>query len=751
MYGKLICAFLILVFSAYAGVDIKAGQGLFPISWSGNGALIKGDYNRAFKLAISDSTSGDTIYRYFKLAVIYNQLNDYSKALFLFRLTAQKCADIAPLSYVYIGDIERKQGQNDNALTAYRAALGYTFPSKFKIGIFNKIKLIVGTDSTLLAKAPWLDEYFSWLNTSKSVVTVPKPDTLDSLISRKNWSAADSFITASNVDNERLCIFYKQVFSGDSSQATFGMPTLFRLLSAVISCKNFDAAERLLSMIRKAGELKKAVPEWTLLYWRAQLEYSRGDYEDAARDFKKYAQKNPDPDVIISVARSYKKMNKDNEAGEWYQKHLDLYPNHPRTQEILWLRAWQLEAVNKYEAAENCYQRIYTKYPQGTRAEEAYIRHALCYYRLEQYRSAIEILDKSIKKYSPSSQCLTQFFWKGKCLLAIDSVEAGRKILTDLSKSEPFDYYAHRGRQILILLGDTSGLSIDTGYNLKKAAVWMDSISPRNTYKQLSSVDSCNLRRGVFLASVGAVKDADIFLESLEQSFPGNLRLQFELAWLYLASEASAPAYRVARKLTWRIPVSCRSNLPFAVYSLLFPPFYADYIKSQASVFNVDPYLVSAVIRQESIFNPRIVSPAGAIGLMQIMPFTGKQIANKIGESFVVDSLSSPFPNIKYGTCYLRELLDKFNDNLVLVLASYNGGPHNVVKWYERNKDEESDLFVEDIEFTETRGYVKRVMANYWSYRFLSSNSGYTYGNAVVPKVKINQKQVPLDSSRKGH
>jgi soluble lytic murein transglycosylase-like protein len=89
-----------------------------------------------------------------------------------------------------------------------------------------------------------------------------------------------------------------------------------------------------------------------------------------------------------------------------------------------------------------------------------------------------------------------------------------------------------------------------------------------------------------------------------------------------------------------------------------------------------------------------------------------------------VDSLTQPGFNIRYGVYYLRELLDQFNENLVLVLAGYNGGPHNARKWYERNKHEEFDLFVEDLLYSETRNYVKKVLGNYWTYQYLARNPG---------------------------
>ena len=116
---------------------------------------------------------------------------------------------------------------------------------------------------------------------------------------------------------------------------------------------------------------------------------------------------------------------------------------------------------------------------------------------------------------------------------------------------------------------------------------------------------------------------------------------------------------------------------------------------------------------------------------MQIMPYTGKYIAEKKGRKFTADSLYLPHYNILFGTYYLHELQEEFDTNFVLMLAAYNAGPHNAKRWAEQNGNDEFDLFVEDIGYTETRNYVKKVMANYWTYCFLSSNTAYAYGTEL--------------------
>jgi soluble lytic murein transglycosylase len=139
-------------------------------------------------------------------------------------------------------------------------------------------------------------------------------------------------------------------------------------------------------------------------------------------------------------------------------------------------------------------------------------------------------------------------------------------------------------------------------------------------------------------------------------------------------------------------------------------------VKTEALKWNLDPSFTYAVIRQESVFDPEVVSPAGAIGLMQIMPATGKTIARELGEPFSIESLYSPEVNIRYGTYYLYKLSKEFDNSREFTLAGYNGGPPKAKEWQERGRDKDPDLMIEGIVFSETRNYVKKVMANFWMY-----------------------------------
>jgi len=153
------------------------------------------------------------------------------------------------------------------------------------------------------------------------------------------------------------------------------------------------------------------------------------------------------------------------------------------------------------------------------------------------------------------------------------------------------------------------------------------------------------------------------------------------------------------------------------VLDLLFPRPYIDVLKKNLK--NQDPLLVLSLIRQESVFNPRARSPVGARGLMQLMPATARQLRRSVK----VNQLSNPRINIELGTRYFQNLMKRYNNNLVYVLAAYNAGETRVERWRKQYFDEEETIVrnIETIPFKETRTYVKLIFRNLFFYKLLTS------------------------------
>jgi soluble lytic murein transglycosylase len=160
-------------------------------------------------------------------------------------------------------------------------------------------------------------------------------------------------------------------------------------------------------------------------------------------------------------------------------------------------------------------------------------------------------------------------------------------------------------------------------------------------------------------------------------------------------------------------------------WDVFYPLAFWDAIRQEAQARSLDPYTVAGLIRQESVFNPRAVSPSDAYGLMQLLVPTARLTAKRFGVEDSVTSetlLSDPRLNIRLGTSYLKDQLDKYG-RIEYVAAAYNAGPGRVVQW-RATLPLQLDEWAEAIPFRETRGYVQGVVRNMLQYKRLYDEQG---------------------------
>ena len=179
--------------------------------------------------------------------------------------------------------------------------------------------------------------------------------------------------------------------------------------------------------------------------------------------------------------------------------------------------------------------------------------------------------------------------------------------------------------------------------------------------------------------------------------------------------------YRSLRRAFPQLATPEQDSTPAYFIGMYYPMRYREEIEEHAKSRNLDPNLVRALILQESYYNPKAKSPVGATGLMQLMPPTAKEHAGKLKIPFAVSRLETPDVNVRLGTFHLRMLLNMFQGNTYLAVASYNAGQGNVLKWRRAAPRKPMDEFLESIPFQETRNYVKRVTMLRSSYERLAS------------------------------
>jgi len=218
----------------------------------------------------------------------------------------------------------------------------------------------------------------------------------------------------------------------------------------------------------------------------------------------------------------------------------------------------------------------------------------------------------------------------------------------------------------------------------------------------------------------------------LEKTVSKNLSGVLWLTTLYNNAHAYPDTVRIMQLYKDFKTKIREKELTYNFWRNFYPLAYAEAIRDTAENHGVDPYFVKGLIRQESMFDAKVQSRAGAVGLMQIMPKTGRLLyANsKMAGPFSKDILFDPEINIRLGIQYIIELSQRFKKNETHILISYNAGPHVLKKWLKRFSHlDDTDVFIESIPYPETRKYVKKVLRNYGIYRSL-----YPKTNSLVEK-----------------
>ncbi|MEK7235254.1 MAG: transglycosylase SLT domain-containing protein [Nitrospirota bacterium] len=230
-------------------------------------------------------------------------------------------------------------------------------------------------------------------------------------------------------------------------------------------------------------------------------------------------------------------------------------------------------------------------------------------------------------------------------------------------------------------------------------------------------------RRAIELKTLGLDSDAARELVGLTDRYSRDPDLLMVLSMMLNEAGAYHHALRLARaRFRDQLERTGGAVAP-SLWNVAYPTGLLPTIKGQGAK-GVDPYLVAAIIREESQYDWRAVSRVGAIGLMQVMPGTANNVAQRLGLPAVGrDDLFDQETNIRIGVRYVEQLLEQFSGNVAYTIASYNAGPIAVGNWIALHRGRSQDEFVELIPYQETRQYVKRVLRSYREYTRLGKTS----------------------------
>jgi soluble lytic murein transglycosylase len=408
-------------------------------------------------------------------------------------------------------------------------------------------------------------------------------------------------------------------------------------------------------------------------------------------------------------------------AAETLLGFVRLYPTDPSAAGFLFEAGRIYERNNRLSEAANTWGRLMNEYPSAEVSYRGLFLSAITRYRLQDYTQALTIFQRSLLLGTNPTEQSQSYFWVGKTAQALGKPDVAQQAFEQGAQQDPTGYYSERalsmlkGRPVM-----TASNDYDLGYDLDReradAETWM-----RKTFNLQPNADLAGLSdhgsdprvlRGDAYWQLGLYSQARNEFDSLRKDLTsdavGTYRFMNHVLDLGLYQQAVLSARQV---LSLAILDDAASlNAPVYFNHIRFGTYFKDLVLPAAQQENINPLLLFSVIRQESLFEGFSLSSAGARGLMQIMPPTGKEISDTMHwpPDYTDDDLERPAVNITLGTRYLSRQRDYFDGDLYAALAGYNGGPGNSQVWKNLSNDD-PDLFLEIIRIDESRTYVMQI------------------------------------------
>ncbi len=361
-----------------------------------------------------------------------------------------------------------------------------------------------------------------------------------------------------------------------------------------------------------------------------------------------------------------------------------------------------------YPTAIEYYSYLAEHFPENSNAAAAHWRAGWLSYRLGRYQDAARLFDEQIKLYPDSDQAVSALYWRGRLFETMDRYPAlAATNYRAIVRAYPHYFYAQMARERLAGLGKTA----------PAAEPALDRFQPLVEPRLVDAfpADSPHLAKARLLANAGLNEYIAAEIQANPDSSSWSALAE---AQIYSSYGETFRAMRVMKRAIPREASASIASIPLVYWRILFPEPWWGTIEAESARYNLDPYLVASLIRQESEFNPSAISYAGAYGLMQLLPSVGRAMAREEGmRDFRTFQLLDPETNIRLGTRYLRQMLDKFGGVEEYALAAYNAGDYRVTDWEAAGPYTGMDEFVESIPFTQTRDYVEAILRNEETYR----------------------------------
>ncbi|MBF0274911.1 MAG: DUF3808 domain-containing protein [Nitrospinae bacterium] len=339
-----------------------------------------------------------------------------------------------------------------------------------------------------------------------------------------------------------------------------------------------------------------------------------------------------------------------------------------------------------------------------------------CHYMLKDYKNALKGFDSLLQKGAKRALIYDRVtYWKARALEKDGQEKESKKLFAELELRAPNSYYGELSKRKLgEVVSNTNGF-VHVNWDGSEKSFWN---LPNTKIKKGNFSE--HLSRAITFDYLGLHEEVLREISQIDfKVYPSDIIYAMSLASNNYGHNISLKIRKKAYRKMLKSYIQ-PDKLKRFIVEKSYPRAYLPIVNQIANKYDLDPMYVWALMRTESAFRPKVVSSAGAVGLMQLMPTTAnRMIAGSINEKVDKRELYNPVVNINFGAAYLNKLKSYFPENIVAVTASYNAGEEAVARWIKNGKKLDIEEWVEEIPYKETNLYVKKVMAAYWNYQRL--------------------------------
>lgn len=450
-------------------------------------------------------------------------------------------------------------------------------------------------------------------------------------------------------------------------------------------------------------------------------QYLAGEFKPAYQQLTSFqaATGESEAERLYYLAQCARKLDRTGEMATNLDRLSETYPQSVWRLQALIAAANYYTAHNQTDAGVPLYRACYESFPNDPRSAQCHWKVAWSQY-LQDPAGAESMLREHLKRYPDSDHASPAMYFLGRTAESKQDWGAARVFYQRIASLYPNYYYAMLARGRLSQPGVSSAArSAEVSQFL--SAVPLPAPGSPGTFVA-NQITKNRIERARMLAGAGLGDFAEGELRYGAKVDGQPQLMALELAELANRRAAPDQGIRFIKRYAPTYLSMSMDTAPDKFWRLAFPLPYRSSIETYAREHSIDPYLVAALIRQESEFNPNAISRSNARGLTQVLPGTGRELSRKLKiPRYRTAMLYTPDTNVKIGTYYLKALLDQHQGKWEATLASYNAGKSRVTGWLNGATYRDSAEFVESIPFSETRVYVQSVLRNAEVYRRLYS------------------------------